>query len=71
MGQQEVFTFLGKNRNEWFTARQIAQRLKLSYGSVVVNLKRLRQSKEIENKIIRTDSQTPGRGKVFVYRFKK
>ena len=30
MGQQEVFAFLERNRNKWFTTRQIAERLKAS-----------------------------------------
>jgi len=43
MGQQEVFTFLKKNRNKWFTSRQIADKLKASYGSVSVSIMKLRR----------------------------
>lgn len=70
MGQQEVFTFLKKNRNGWFTARQIAEKLKASFGSVTASLKRLRQSKQIKYKFITIDSCAIGKRKIFAYKFK-
>lgn len=69
MGQQEVSVFLRKHRNKWFTSRQIAEKTNASFGSVVVNLKRLRQSRQIHHKKIRLNS-LPFR-KVFVYKFKE
>ena len=70
MGQQEVFTFLEKNRNKWFTSRQIADKLKVSYGSVSVSLMILRQSEQIKFKKNKLRTKTPGRVGKFVYRHK-
>ena len=70
MGQQEVFTFLKKNRNNWFTSRQIADKLKASYGSVSVSIMKLRQSGQITFKKNKLRTKTPGRVEVFVYRHK-
>jgi len=70
MGQQEVFTFLKKNRNKWFTSRQIADKLKVSYGSVSVSLMILRQSEQIKFKKNKLRTKTPGRVGKFVYRHK-
>lgn len=69
MGQQEVFTFLQENRRKWFTAKQIAERLKVSFGSVITSLKILRQSKQIKFKMIKVNALR--KKKVFVYKFKK
>ncbi|MCK5283283.1 MAG: hypothetical protein KAK00_07785 [Nanoarchaeota archaeon] len=69
MGQQEVSVFLRKYRDEWFIARQIAEKTNASFGSVVVNLKRLRQSKQVLYKKIKSNS-LPYR-KVFIYKFKE
>jgi DNA-binding transcriptional regulator GbsR (MarR family) len=44
MGQQEVYDFLKKNRNMWFTSKEITTKLKISLGSVTMSLKKLRQS---------------------------
>ena len=71
MGQQEVFTFLKENRNNWFTAREIAEKLKASFTSVTLSLKKLRESKQIEYKTIEMNINTLGRKKVFVYKFKE
>ena len=70
MGQQEVFTFLKKNRNKWFTSRQIADKLRASYGSVSVSIMKLRQSGQITFKKNKLRTKTPGRVEVFVYRHK-
>ncbi|MCH8004293.1 MAG: hypothetical protein IH934_06725 [Nanoarchaeota archaeon] len=70
MGQQEVFTFLKKNRNKWFTSRQIADKLRASYGSVSVSIMKLRQSGQITFKKSKLRAETHGRVEVFVYRHK-
>lgn len=67
MGQQEVITFLNKNRSKWLTARQVAEKLNISYGSVVSSLKKLRQSKEIQFKIISNTNLR--KRKVFAYKY--
>ena len=70
MGQQEVFTFLKKNRNKWFTSRQIADKLKASYGSVSVSIMKLRRSGQIKFKKSKLRTQTHGRVGEFVYMYK-
>ena len=70
MGQQEVFTFLEKNRNKWFTSRQIADKLKTSYGSVSVSIMKLRQSGQIKFNKNKLRTKTHGRVEVFIYRYK-
>ena len=70
MGQQEVFTFLAKNRNKWFTSKQIADKLNVSYGSVSVSIMILRQSGQIKFKKNKPRAKTHGRVGIFVYRHK-
>ena len=70
MGQQEVFNFLKNNRNEWFTSRQIADKLKASYGSVCVSTMKLRMSGQIKFKKNKLRTKTHGRVGIFVYRHK-
>jgi len=70
MGQQEVFNFLKKNRNKWFTSRQIADKLKASYGSVSVSIMKLRQSGQITFKESKLLTNAHGRVGEFVYRHK-
>ena len=70
MGQQEVFTFLKKYRNKWFTSRQIADKLKVSYGSVVTSIMKLRQSEQIRFKNNKTVIKIQGRRGEYVYRHK-
>ena len=67
MGQQEVITFLKKSGNKWLTARQVAEKLNISYGSVVSSLKKLRQSKEIQFKIVNNTNLR--KRKVFAYKY--
>lgn len=69
MGQQEVINFLRKHKKGWLTARQIAEKLKASYGSVTTNLKKLRQSKQVKFKISTKDPKSQRKRKVFVYRY--
>jgi len=48
IGQQEVYDFLCNNRGEWFTSRDISQRLGVSIGSVTMSLKKLRKTNLIQ-----------------------
>jgi len=50
MGQQEVYDFLRKNRNKWFTSRDISKALSVSIGSVTMSLKKLRKTNIIKYK---------------------
>ena len=70
MGQQEVFTFLEKNRNKWFTSMQVSDNLKASYSSVSVSIMKLRQSGLIKFKKNILSGKTHGRVGKFVYRYK-
>jgi len=70
MGQQEVFTFLKKNRNKWFTSRQVADKLKASYGSVCVSIMKLRLSGQVKFKKNKLHNKKQGRMEVFVYKHK-
>jgi Mn-dependent DtxR family transcriptional regulator len=47
MGQQEVSDFLKKYFKKWFTSKEIAKHLKVSTGSVINNLSKLRKSRQV------------------------
>lgn len=70
MGQAEVFEFLKKNKNKWFTSRQIADKLKASYGSVSTSLTKLRQTEQIGFKNNKTNTKIRGRTGVYIYSHK-
>ena len=70
MGQQEVYSLLKRHRKKWLPSKEIAKRLKVSSGSVVCSLNKLRKSDIISYKM----SKVPGKNnnrKVYVYRFRK
>ena len=68
MGQQEVYTFLRKNRNKWFTSKEIANKLKSSLGSVTTCLKKLRDSSSVSFKY----PLKLGQGKnSYIYKFRE
>lgn len=48
MGQQEVYDFLMKHPDEWFTSKQISEELIVSIGSVTMSLKKLRKTNIIK-----------------------
>ncbi len=50
MGQQEVYDFLCKNTDKWFTSRDISEELGVSIGSVTMSLKKLRKTNMIQYK---------------------
>lgn len=50
MGQQEVYSFLLKNKNKWFTSKEIANNLDSSISSVTTALKKLRKTEYIKFK---------------------
>ncbi|MFA6073729.1 MAG: HTH domain-containing protein [Candidatus Woesearchaeota archaeon] len=51
MGQQEVYDFLCKNKNTWFTSKEISEALCVSIGSVTMSLKKLRKTNIIKYKV--------------------
>ena len=64
MGQQEVSDFLKKYRLKWFTSKEIAKNLKVSTGSVINNLSKLRKSNQVLYK-------PTGRANQYKYRYKR
>ena len=68
MGQQEVYTFLKKNSNKWYTSKDIANKLSSSLGSVTTCLKKLRDSSSVSFKY----PNKQGQGKnSYVYKFRE
>jgi Mn-dependent DtxR family transcriptional regulator len=64
MGQQEVYSFLKRNKKRWFLSKDISKRLGVSIGSVTNCLKKLREDKAITFKGTERKNQ-------FKYRSKK
>lgn len=64
MGQQEIYTFLKKNRGRWFTSRETSERMKVSIGSVTNCFKKLRNSGAVHFK------ETNVRNR-YLYKYKK
>lgn len=64
MGQQEVYSCLKRNGNKWLTSKEISKGLRVSLGSVMNSLKRLRESRAI-------DFREAKRKNRFEYKFKK
>jgi len=48
MGQQEVYDFLIKNTDSWYTSKEISEQLNVSIGSVTMSLKKLRKTNIIK-----------------------
>jgi len=71
MGQQEVYNLLKKHRTNWLSAKDIADKLRVSVGSVTVSLSKLRKTNLI---YFRSRSETKNsivRNKCYTYKFKK
>ncbi|MFH0874715.1 MAG: HTH domain-containing protein [archaeon] len=65
MGQEQVYHFLQNNRTTWYTTKDIATKLDASVGSVTTNLKKLRDSGQVEYK------SSDMRVSQFLYKWKK
>jgi Mn-dependent DtxR family transcriptional regulator len=70
MGQSDIISLLKGQQNRWFNANDISKTLKVSVGSVLACLRRLRKSRLVNFK-----SQSTKVGavykKIFVYRLRK
>jgi len=64
MGQQEVYSFLRRNKKRWFLSKDISKRLGVSIGSVTNCLKKLRENRAVTFNVTERKNQ-------FKYRFKK
>ena len=71
MGQQEVYDFLKKYRKQWFNAREIAELLNRSFGTVTCNLKRLRNADVIMCKTVNMVVKPAGKKPIYLYRYKR
>ena len=67
MGQQEVYDFLKAHPVEWFTSKEISERINISIGSVTVCLKKLRENDEVKFKPVGNKS---GRRAQYSYCYK-
>ena len=63
MGQQDIYDFLKKHPKDWFTSKELSQKLGISIGSVTMSLKKLRESRSVKY-------QTTKRN-MYKYMFKK
>lgn len=70
MGQQQIYSFLKKNKNKWFDSREIAKKLKISPSSVAVSLKLLRKNKFIFFREKQKWVWPQSHRKVYEYKFK-
>ena len=52
MGQQDIYDFLKKNKNKWFTSKQIAEHMDYGKGSVTMNLYKLRKTNMVEARLL-------------------
>ena len=64
MGQQEVYDFLKRHKNKWFSSKEIFKGLRTSIGSVTNCLKKLRKNRAIDFRETKRKNQ-------FEYRFKR
>jgi len=64
MCQQRVYNFLKKHPDEWFTAKQISDKLKIKSGNVTANLQKMKKFNEV---LVYKDSP---RGYHFKYKLK-
>ena len=51
MGQEEITQILKKNKNKWFSTKELAEMLNVNSGSVTRAAKKLRWAKFIDWKI--------------------
>ena len=47
MGQSNVFEFLEQNKGKWFNSSEIAKKINISRGSVLISLRKLRDRRQI------------------------
>ena len=71
MGQQEIYIFLKKHRKKWFFAKEIANKLRVSPGSVLSSLKRLRKAKMVNYKLAKKSTGWLSKRVTYVYGFRK
>ena len=70
MGQQEVYSFLKRNKTKWFSSRAVIEKLGASPGSAIMSLNKLRKGNTVQFKLQTVDGSTTRR-RVYFYRYKK
>ena len=53
MGQQEVYEFLNKHPDVWFSSKTIAENLGIGLQTTIQNLKRMRAHAEVDFRIVK------------------
>ena len=71
MGQQDIYNVLKKNKKQWLDAREIANKLGISFGSVIANLSKLRKAGIVLFKHIYKTVKPCGKRLVMIYKWKK
>ena len=71
MGQQEVYSFLERHKNNWFSSKELIEKLKLSAGSITTSLMKLRKGNLIYFESRIRTIKSGAKRKVYVYRFRK
>ena len=65
MGQQEVYLFLQDHPGEWYTSREICEKIGISIGAIAESLRKMRENDEIEHR------GKGHRGKGYQYKFRE
>jgi hypothetical protein len=58
MSQQDILNFLRKNRNKYFTSREISEAINLRHTNAIVNLYKLRKTNFITFKLLDNNSKS-------------
>ncbi|MFH2021165.1 MAG: hypothetical protein ABIJ34_07130 [archaeon] len=64
MGQQEVYDFLKKHKDTWWSSKEIAGKMVASLGSVTTTLNKLRKRHDIKYKMSKEKTN------MYLYKFK-
>lgn len=62
MSQEDVLIFLKENKGRWFTAREMADKIKISYSTITTNLCRLMRFGMVKFKPIKPREYTHKNG---------
>jgi len=66
MSQQEVYSFLKRNKGRWFSIGEIADAIRVQRETVTVNLQRMRKFSEVKEKWVKVDTYSYPRRILFV-----
>lgn len=69
MGQQEIYSFLKKYKTKWFSSKELADKLKVSSGSITSCLQRLKKWDLVWFRSNKKSTKFPYKG--YAYKFRK